>query len=108
MIRDHNTFLILCRARSGALYLAERDLADCDRQSTIQQIASGEFPDLVQVLEFNPVEGWSRDVTEDVAMEVSTRWADQGESLARWQRAFVEGFCGMRVAAAFPREREMV
>ena len=109
MIRDHQTFIVICRDRSGTEYIVERNLADCDKASTVKAIARGEFiVPVVQVLELNPVEGWSRDISEDIAMEVCTIWANNGEPLDRWQRDFVESFVGLSASAAFPREREMV
>ena len=104
MIRDHQTFIVVCTSRSGAGYIVEREIADCDRATTIKDIAAGEFDNLVQVLECNPVEGTSRDVTEDCAREVMSVWADGGEPLNRFQRDFVEGHVGLMAAAAFPRE----
>lgn len=105
-IADHMTYLVVCASRSGAAYIVEREVADCDKATTIKMIASGEFEGLAQVLECNPVEGTCRDVTADIARDVMTVWADGGEPLTRFQRDFVESHIGMSAAASFRRQYE--
>lgn len=41
------------------------------RKSVIEDIASGEYRDVVTVLQMNPVEGRCRDVTDEILGEVS-------------------------------------
>jgi hypothetical protein len=41
----------------------------------------GEYSDPVRVVGFNTAEGWSRDVSEDVASELRHRCARQGASV---------------------------
>lgn len=103
-IADHMTYFVICKARSGGAYIVERDLSDCDRATTIADIARGEFDGFAQVLECNPVEGICRDTTEDIAWAVSAIWAGDNEPLTRWQRDFIERHLGMSAAAAFPME----
>lgn len=69
-IADHMVYVVVCKARSGAFYTAERDLSDCDRSTTISDIISGQFEGWVQVLEVNPVENVCNDVTEAIVEEV--------------------------------------
>ena len=61
---DRMIYLTLCRYRSGMAW-AERDAARTGWENTIEDIRSGDLPDVVQVIEFNVVEVSSRDVTED-------------------------------------------
>jgi len=65
---DRMIYLTLCRYRSGMAW-AERDVARTNWQDTVEDIRSGELPDVVQVIEFNVVEVSSRDVTEDALSE---------------------------------------
>jgi hypothetical protein len=44
---------------------------------------------------FNTAEGWSRDVTEDIAWEVSHRARREGRSLGTVARGFVERVLGL-------------
>jgi hypothetical protein len=39
----------------------------------------GEFNNPVRIVAFNTVEGWSRDVTVDIADELRRRFAEYGE-----------------------------
>lgn len=104
-IQDHMTYIVIEATRFGrTTYIAERDVCDMDRATTIRDIADAQYDRLAQVIEINPVEGTCRDVTEDIAREVMTVFASQGEPLSRWQRDFVEQHVGMQAAASFPME----
>lgn len=65
---DRMVYLVLCRYRSGLAW-AERDVARTGWKDTVEDIRSGDLPDVVQVIEFNVVEVSSRDVTEDALSE---------------------------------------
>lgn len=47
----------------------ERSPADMDRKTTIADIASGQFSEIVQILECNPAEHICSDVTEELLRE---------------------------------------
>ncbi len=102
MINDRMAYLVICHS-NGAQYVAERDTSDFDRATTIKHIAEGQIENLVQVIELNPAEHTSRDVTEDIAREVMTIWAHQGEPLTFNQYSFVEFHVGTRAARSFLR-----
>lgn len=101
-IKDQMTYIAVCSSKTGN-YVRERDVADTDRKTTVADISSGEIEDVVQVLEVNPVEGTCRDVTEDIAREVMTAWANDAEPLLDWQFDFVEQFVSMQAAQSFRR-----
>jgi hypothetical protein len=69
---DATLHLVIARHRGGA-FAAERDLRDLGLESTIADIIRGEIDDVAHVIALNPVECWSRDVTEDVAIEIANR-----------------------------------
>jgi hypothetical protein len=46
---------------------------------------------------FNTVEGWARDVSEDIAREVLTRARQEQETLTAGVRDFIEGQTGETV-----------
>jgi hypothetical protein len=50
----------------------ETDLADANFDTMVRNIISGEYRNPLRVVAFNTVEGWSRDVSEDIANEVNT------------------------------------
>lgn len=100
-IKDQMIYLLVAADKGGA-YLPERKLSDLDRATTVKDIAAGQYEDLIQVIELNPVEGICRDVTEDMAWEVSAIWSANGEPLSDWQRDFIEQTIGLAAARAFP------
>lgn len=102
MIKDHMAYITIISHPDGP-YVPERDVADMDRKSTVEDIACGELEDVLQVIECNPVEGTCRDVTEDIAWEVSAIWSANGEPLSDWQQDFIEQTIGLEAAGAFPR-----
>jgi hypothetical protein len=105
MIRDHMVYLVTVAHLNGP-YVKERDECDMDYITTLNDIADGQFAGLAQVIEINPAEHSSRDVTEDFAQAVSDIWADQGEPLLDWQREFVEAHLGVSFANQFAQAAE--
>lgn len=58
--------------RHGTAWV-ERDPNHTDLETTIADIASGEWDKVVKVVAFDVEEGWARDVTADVLAEVEKR-----------------------------------
>ena len=50
-----------------------------DRETVIQSLLAGEFSDPIRIIAFNIVEGWSRDVTVDIADEVRRRYSEMDD-----------------------------
>lgn len=100
-IKDHMAYIVVCESGDGG-YLPERKVSDLDRATVVKDIADGQYEGLTQVIEINPVEGTCRDVTEDIAWEVSALWSRDGEPLSDWQRDFIEQTIGIAAARAFP------
>jgi hypothetical protein len=70
----------------GRAYV-ETDEAAADEQTVINNISSGEYSNPVRVVAFNTAEGWSRDVTEDIAralLEQEARNSELSESAKRF------------------------
>ena len=60
------------------------DEADSDRATLIRHLLEGKYSSPVRIVAFNMAEGWSRDVTEQIAAELAQAWlskacADRGE-----------------------------
>ena len=53
----------------GRAYL-EIDAAEADRETIVRNFISGQYKNAVRVVAFNTAEGWSRDVSEDIANPV--------------------------------------
>jgi len=68
----------------------EAPVEDTDLETVIADLLEGQFAKPVRVVGFNTTEGWSRDVSEDVARELRQRCADRDRELPEFLREFVE------------------
>ena len=57
----------------------ETDKVSTEREAVIRALVEGEFIKLVRIVAFNTAEGWSRDVTVEVAEELRRRYVEFGE-----------------------------
>lgn len=62
---DTSMFSVICEIEN-CLYTPEVELADMRRHKLVEDIRTGQLEQVRAVLEFNPVEGWCNDITEDV------------------------------------------
>jgi hypothetical protein len=51
----------------------ETDLAEADRDTVVRNFISGQYENALRVVSFNTAEGWSQDVTEEIAQELRRR-----------------------------------
>jgi uncharacterized membrane protein len=58
--------------RQGRAY-READVETADLETVIVDLLSGQYNDPIRVVAFNTAEGWSQDVTEDIAQELRRR-----------------------------------
>ena len=58
-----------------------------------QRPLTGQYDHPLRVVAFNPLEGWSRDASEDVAHELEQRVAE-GHEVTEPVREFIERFTG--------------
>lgn len=101
--RDTAVYVVISKCL-GAPIAAERDVARMNRNDTIADIASGEIENVVSVFAMNVVEGWSEDVSEEIAMEIAERDAAPADML-RTVRDFVERHTDALPALAFEPAR---
>jgi hypothetical protein len=73
----------------GRVY-RETDEADANLSTLIDDMLTGQFNCPVRVVAFNTAEGWSRDVSEDVASDVVERARKEGRRLTEGVREFAE------------------
>lgn len=95
-------YLVTVAHKSGA-YIPERNVCDLGRAETIADIAAGHIEGVESVIEVNTADLTSRDVTYEIAREVMTLWADEGEPLTAWQRDFVEQLVSIPAANSFQK-----
>jgi hypothetical protein len=60
----------------------ETDLAEADHDTIVRNMISREYRDPLRVIAFNAVEGWSRDVSEEIAYDVLDRAYDPDTTLS--------------------------
>ena len=75
--------------KAGRAY-RETDERETSLQTVIDDLITGQYNNPVRVVCFNTSEGWSRDISEDVAREVLRRVTEDGRSLAANSRQFIE------------------
>ena len=56
----------------------EADEARTDRNTVIAGLLEGQYSDPVRVVAFNTAEGWSRDVSEEIAIALLEQMAEEG------------------------------
>ena len=84
--------------RRGRAY-CETDVEATDLETVIQDLLEGQYSNPVRVVSFNTLEGWSRDISADVADELRRRCDLQMRDIASNILDFIE-----RYEAASPRQ----
>ena len=72
----------------------EADYETSNLETVIQDLMSGEYHDPIRVIGFNTNEGWSQDVSEDVAHELRRRCDLQMSDVPSSIQDFVERYEG--------------
>ncbi|WP_439370908.1 hypothetical protein [Bradyrhizobium sp. DASA03120] len=83
---DKDFYIVVEDFRDGAAF-RETD-EGIDHSTLIEDLLTGQYDRVLRVVAFNPVEGWSRDASEDIAHELEHRISANVRDLSR-----VEGFC---------------
>jgi hypothetical protein len=79
--------------RLGRAYV-ETDDAQADAQTITENLLSGQYDKPLRVVAFNLAEGWSRDVSEDMALMVIEQALAAGKTLPAATRTFIEQHTG--------------
>ena len=64
----------------GALAWPDTNVADTDRSTLIRHLLEGQYSSPVRIVAFNTAEGWSRDVSDEIATELAQACADRGQT----------------------------
>ena len=91
---DVTVYLVLNDYRTGLAYV-ETAADEADRETVIRNFLRGQYSNALRVVAFNTAEGWSRDVTMDIADELRRRFAEYDEVPASVQE-FLETACRAR------------
>lgn len=97
---DTDMHLVLCDFGRAGLAYVETDPSEADQPTIIRNLLEGQYERPKQVIAFNPAEGWSRDVSEDIARRVLQISDGEHRQLTEGTRAFVEGQLGTVLASA--------
>ena len=72
----------------------ETDVEATRLESVVADLLDGQYSNPIRVIAFNTAEGWSRDVSEDVAHELHRRCAEQARDLPLSLEQFVDHYQG--------------
>ena len=87
---NHDTYLVLddFGGRQGRAW-RETDEQATSRETLIRDLMDGQYGNSARIVAFNTAEGWSRDVTKDIADELRRRFVEYADVPASLQD-FVE------------------
>jgi len=86
---DSDVYLVLDDFGPIGPAYREADEEASDRETIIRNMMSGQY-NPVRVVAFNTAEGWSRDVTSEIAREIYSRAERSGDELSPGLRDFVD------------------
>jgi len=86
--QDGTVYLVLDDFGSCGQAYRETDPSEADRQTILSNLISGQYRCPLRIVAFNTTQGWSRDVTAEIAGEALTN-SDQVD-VSPATRAFVE------------------
>jgi hypothetical protein len=89
---DQNVYLVVDDlGRLGRVY-READIEAADPKTVILDLLEGQYKDPARVVAFNTFEGWSQDVSADIAQELRRRCDLQLRDVPSSIQDFVERF----------------
>jgi hypothetical protein len=77
--QEQDIYLVLDDFGSLGRAWRETDEAGANRSTLVRNLLDGQYENPVRIVAFNTVEGWSRDVTVDIADELRRRYVEFGE-----------------------------
>jgi hypothetical protein len=87
---DHSVYIVLDDfGRNGRAY-RETDVERADPEAVIMDMLEGQYQSPIRVIAFNTAEGWSQDVSADVATELRRRCDLQLRDVPFYLEEFVE------------------
>ncbi|WP_349629069.1 hypothetical protein [Bradyrhizobium sp. RP6] len=89
---DRDFYIVLEDFRTGAAFRETEE--GIDYTTMISDLLSGQYSHVLRVVAFNPVEGWARDASEDIALELERRLDGDIPDVLR---DFIEGQLGRKV-----------
>jgi hypothetical protein len=87
---DVDVYIVIADFGTNGRSFLETDVAQADRATIVSNMISGEYRDPLRVVAFNTVEGWSRDVSEEIAYDVLDRAYDADTTLSAAAKRFID------------------
>ena len=78
---DVTVYLVVNDYGKHGRAFVETDIGESDRETVLRYFLSGQYSNALRVIAFNTAEGWSRDVSEDIADELLQRAVDADDNL---------------------------
>ena len=76
---EQDTYLVVDDCGWIGCVWRETEVGSADRETLIRALVHGELNKPVRIVAFNTREGWSRDVTMEIADELRRRYVEFGE-----------------------------
>jgi hypothetical protein len=76
IVPEEDTYLVLDDFGPLGRAWRETDEAGATRATLVRNLLDGQYEDPVRIVAFNAAEGWSRDVTVEIADEVRRRFIE--------------------------------
>lgn len=92
---DKDFYLVLEDFRAGPAFRETDESITYVR--LIDELLTGQYDKVIRVIAFNPVEGWSRDASEDIANALEAHIAAEGREVSDEMRDFIEGQTGRKI-----------
>jgi hypothetical protein len=91
---DQNVYMVADDlGRNGRIW-PEADMEATDLETVVQDLLSGQYKNPVRVVSFNTAEGWSQDVSADIAHELRQRCDLQMRDVPFFLQDFVDRYEG--------------
>jgi hypothetical protein len=87
---DQDIYLVLDDFGARGRSWRETDEGDTDRATVIRDLFDGQYYAPARVIAFNTVEGWSRDVSEEIADELARGLALRGDETPAFLEEFLD------------------
>ena len=87
---DHEVYLVLDDFGALGRSWREIDEAEVDRETTIISLLDGQYSNPVRVIAFITDEGWSRDVSMEIADEIVRRSSMDGFDAPPYLESFIQ------------------
>jgi hypothetical protein len=89
---ERDVYLVMDDFRKLGRAWCETDEERTDRETVIADLMDGQYRQPVRVISFNTAEGWSRDVTEEIAESVTEDCARSGQDMPAALESFVDQY----------------